>query len=53
MTWLLFACKPEGQDSNKAKERTWVSANLMGQCKSQGKDFKRDYTKEQLRENMG
>jgi hypothetical protein len=25
----------------------------MGQCKSGGKDFKRDYAKEQLRENMG
>jgi hypothetical protein len=25
----------------------------MGKCKSQGKDFKRGYAKEQLRENMG
>jgi hypothetical protein len=25
----------------------------VGQCKSGGKDFKRDYAKEQLRENMG
>jgi hypothetical protein len=25
----------------------------MGQCKSGGKDFKRDYAKEQLRENTG
>jgi hypothetical protein len=25
----------------------------MGQCKPRGKDFKRDYAKEQLRENMG
>jgi hypothetical protein len=25
----------------------------MGQCKSGGKDFKRDYAKEQLTENMG
>jgi hypothetical protein len=25
----------------------------MGQCKSGGKDFKRDYAKEKLRENMG
>jgi hypothetical protein len=25
----------------------------MGQCKFVGKDFKRDFTKEQLRENMG
>jgi hypothetical protein len=25
----------------------------MGQCKSKGKDFKRDYAKEKLRENMG
>jgi hypothetical protein len=24
----------------------------MGQCKPEGKDFKRDYTKEKLRENM-
>jgi hypothetical protein len=24
----------------------------MGECKSEGKDFKRDYAKEQLRENM-
>jgi hypothetical protein len=28
------------------------SASLMGQCKSEGKDFKRDYAKEKLRENM-
>jgi hypothetical protein len=25
----------------------------MGQCKFGGKDFKRDYAKEKLRENMG
>jgi hypothetical protein len=25
----------------------------MGQCKPGGKDFKRDYAKGQLRENMG
>jgi hypothetical protein len=25
----------------------------MGHCKSGGKDFKKDYAKEQLRENMG
>jgi hypothetical protein len=25
----------------------------MGQCKSEGKDFKRDYDKGKLRENMG
>jgi hypothetical protein len=25
----------------------------MGQCKSRGKDFKTDYAKEQLRENIG
>jgi hypothetical protein len=25
----------------------------MGQCKSGGKDFKRDFAKEKLRENMG
>jgi hypothetical protein len=25
----------------------------MGQCKSKGQDFKRDYGKEKLRENMG
>jgi hypothetical protein len=25
----------------------------MGQCKSEGKGFKRDYAKEKLRENMG
>jgi hypothetical protein len=24
----------------------------MGQCKSGGKDFKRDYVKEELRENI-
>jgi hypothetical protein len=24
-----------------------------GQCKSEGKDIKRDYAKEKLRENMG
>jgi hypothetical protein len=24
----------------------------MGQCKSEGKDFKGDYSKEKLRENM-
>jgi hypothetical protein len=26
---------------------------MWGQHKSQGKDFKRDYAKEKLRENMG
>jgi hypothetical protein len=25
----------------------------MGQCKSEGKDFKRDYAKEKLRKTMG
>jgi hypothetical protein len=25
----------------------------MGQCKSEGKDFKRDYAKEKLSKNMG
>jgi hypothetical protein len=25
----------------------------MGQCKSRGKNLKRDYAKEQLRENIG
>jgi hypothetical protein len=25
----------------------------MWQCKSEGKDFKRDFAKEKLRENMG
>jgi hypothetical protein len=25
----------------------------MGQCKSEGKDFKRDHAKEKLRENLG
>jgi hypothetical protein len=25
----------------------------MGQCKSEGKGFKRDYAEEKLRENMG
>jgi hypothetical protein len=25
----------------------------IGQCKSEGQDFKRDYAKEKLRENMG
>jgi hypothetical protein len=31
----------------------WDSASPKGQCKSEGKDFKRDYAKEKLRENMG
>jgi hypothetical protein len=38
--------------TKKAKERTWDSASLMGQCKPEGKDSKRDYAKEKLRENM-
>jgi hypothetical protein len=25
----------------------------MGQCKSEGKDFKKDYAKEKIRKNMG
>jgi hypothetical protein len=49
----LIVCKSEGQDLKKAKERTWDSVSLMGQCESEGKDFKRDYGKENLRENMG
>jgi hypothetical protein len=59
MQLLLFVCKSKGRDFKKAKERTWDSASLMGQyksmgqCKSEGKDLKRDYTKEKLRENMG
>jgi hypothetical protein len=40
-------CKSEHQGFKKAKERTWDSASLGG------KDSKRDYDKEQLRENMG
>jgi hypothetical protein len=39
-------CKSEHQGFKKVKES-------MGQCKSGGKDFKRDYAKEKLRENMG
>jgi hypothetical protein len=39
-------CKSEHWGFKKAKENT-------GQCKSGGKDFRRDYAKEQLRENMG
>jgi hypothetical protein len=46
---LLIVCKSDGQDFKKAKERTWDSASLMGQCKSESKNFKRDYAKE----NMG
>jgi hypothetical protein len=46
-------CKSEHQDFKKAKERTWDSASLIRQCKYEGKDFKRDYDKEKLRENMG
>jgi hypothetical protein len=34
-------CKSEHWDFKKAEERTWDSASLMGQCKSEGKDFKR------------
>jgi hypothetical protein len=45
----LIVCKSDGQDFKKAKERTWDSASLMGQCKSESKNFKRDYAKE----NMG
>jgi hypothetical protein len=46
-------CKSEHQDFKKAKERTWSRTSVMGQCKSEGKDSKRDYAKEKLRENMG
>jgi hypothetical protein len=48
-------CKSKHRDFKKAKERTWDSASLMGQsslmgqCKSEGKDSKRHYAKE----NMG
>jgi hypothetical protein len=45
MQLLLFACKSKGRDFKKAKERTWDSASLMGQCKSEDKDFERDYAK--------
>jgi hypothetical protein len=44
--------KSKHQGFKKAKKRTWDSASLMGQCKSGGKDFRRDYVKEQLRENI-
>jgi hypothetical protein len=40
-------CKSEHWGFKKAKERTWDSE------KSEGKEFKRDYAKEKLRENMG
>jgi hypothetical protein len=40
-------CKSEHRGFKKAKERTWDSTSLGG------KDFKGDYAKEQLRENMG
>jgi hypothetical protein len=39
-------CKSEHQNFKKAKKN-------MRQCKPGSKDFKRDYTKEKLRENMG
>jgi hypothetical protein len=42
----VFVCKSEHEGFKKAKER-WDSASLGA------KDFKRDYAKEQLRENMG
>jgi hypothetical protein len=48
-----LSAKSEGQDFKKAKEKTWVSVSLMGQCKSEGKDSKGDYAREKLRENMG
>jgi hypothetical protein len=44
-------CKSEHWGFKKAKERTWDSASLMGQGKSEGKDSKRDYDKGQLRKN--
>jgi hypothetical protein len=40
-----IVCKSERQDFKKTKERTWDSASLMGQCQSEGKDFKSDYAK--------
>jgi hypothetical protein len=40
-------------ETKKAKERTWDSASLMGQCRSEGEDSRRNYAKEKLRENMG
>jgi hypothetical protein len=36
------ACNSEYQDFTKAKKRIWDSVSLMGQCKSEGKDFKRN-----------
>jgi hypothetical protein len=43
MLLLLFVCKSEQRDFK----------GNMGQCMSEGKNFKRDYAKEKLRENMG
>jgi hypothetical protein len=43
MRLLLFVCTSEHPE---------IKGN-MGQCKSEDKDFKRDYAKEKLRENMG
>jgi hypothetical protein len=40
---LLFVCKSEHRDFK----------GNMEQWKSEGKDVKRDYAKEKLRENMG
>jgi hypothetical protein len=33
------------------KSEHWGFKGNMGQCKSEGKDFKSDYAKEKLREN--
>jgi hypothetical protein len=45
LDWLLLFAL----DFKKAKERTCKSASLIGQCKSEGKDSKRDYAKEKLK----
>jgi hypothetical protein len=43
----VVVCKSEHQGLKKAKERTWDSTSLGSE------DFKGDYAKEQLRENIG
>jgi hypothetical protein len=50
---LLFFCKSEHRGFKKAKERTWDGASLMGQCKSGGKDFKRDCAKKKAKRKHG
>jgi hypothetical protein len=50
---LLKGNCQRGIDRKSAPRTLYIDFRKAKQCKSGGKNFKRDYAKEKLRENMG